>query len=86
MYVVSLLFIFQDSLIKCFIEVDNAKQFDKINDCINIGTNLCNALYTTISDKSPAVLLQNIEQNLMTHIQLCDDIFTEDKSTTSHNM
>lgn len=72
-------------MIVCCTEVDDAKQSGVMNDSVNIGKKLCNAIYTTICDKSPAVLLQTVEENLMININKSKDIVIEAKETVVHN-
>ncbi|XP_025207495.1 interaptin-like [Melanaphis sacchari] len=76
---------YEDSLIICCTEVDDAKQLGVMNDSVNIGKKLCNAIYTTISDKSPAVLLQTVEENLIININKSKDTVLEAKETVIHN-
>jgi len=68
-------------LIKCLTEVDNAKQAGIMNDSICIGQKLCNDIYTAIIDKSPIILLQTIEENLIDHINKSKIIITKTKET-----
>lgn len=72
---------YEDSLIICCTEVDDAKQSGVMNDSVNIGKKLCNAIYTTICDKSPAVLLQTVEENLMININKSNETLIESKET-----
>jgi len=72
-------------LIVCCTEVDDAKQSGVMNDSVNIGKKLCNAIYTTICDKSPAILLQTVEENLMVNINKSKDAVIEAKETVVHN-
>ncbi|CAH1732833.1 unnamed protein product [Aphis gossypii] len=76
---------YEDSLIVCCTEVDDAKQSGVMNDSVNIGKKLCNAIYKTICDKSPAVLLQTVEENLMININKSKDTVIEAKETVVHN-
>ncbi|XP_026819663.1 uncharacterized protein LOC113558414 [Rhopalosiphum maidis] len=76
---------YEDSLIVCCTEVDDAKQSGIMNDSVNIGKKLCNAIYSTICDKSPAVLLQTVEENLTININKSKDTVKEDKETVIHN-
>lgn len=72
-------------MIVCCTEVDDAKQSGVMNDSVNIGKKLCNAIYTTICDKSPAILLQTVEENLMVNINKSKDAVIEAKETVVHN-
>lgn len=72
-------------MIICCTEVDDAKQSGVMNDSVNIGKKLCNAIYTTICDKSPAVLLQTVEENLMININKSKDTVIETKETAAHS-
>lgn len=66
-------------MIKCFTEVDNAKESGTMNDGVNIGNKLCNSIYTTLSDKSPAILIQTIEENVTVQINNSNEIINETK-------
>ncbi|XP_060857350.1 dynein heavy chain-like protein 2 [Metopolophium dirhodum] len=68
---------YEDSLIICCTEVDDAKQAGVMNDGVNIGKKLCNAIYSTTCDKSPAVLLQTVEENLKFNINKSNDTIIE---------
>lgn len=72
-------------MIQCFAEIDEAKQAGTMKDDINIGQNLCNVIYSTIRDKSPAILFQTIEENLMNQVKKCNDFIIEVKETADHN-
>lgn len=72
-------------MIICCTEVDDAKQSGVMNDSVNIGKKLCNAIYSTICDKSPAVLLQTVEENLTFNINRSKEIIIEDKETIEHD-
>ncbi|XP_022163307.1 uncharacterized protein LOC111028850 [Myzus persicae] len=76
---------YEDSLIICCTEVDDAKQSGVMNDSVNIGKKLCNAIYSTICDKSPAVLLQTVEDNLMFNINRSSETIMETKEAVKHN-
>lgn len=71
-------------MIKCLTEVDNAKQSGIMNDNINIGKKLCNDIYTTIKNKSPIILIQTIEENLLDHINKSNSFITEEKEIAEH--
>lgn len=64
-------------MIVCCTEVDDAKQAGVMNDGVNIGKKLCNAIYSTICDKSPAVLLQTVEDNLTFNINRSNETIME---------
>lgn len=72
-------------MIKCLTEVDNAKQSGIMNDNVNVGKKLCNDIYTTIKNKSPTILIQTIEENLIDHINKSNSIITEEKEISEHN-
>ncbi|KAL5238224.1 hypothetical protein ACI65C_005634 [Semiaphis heraclei] len=76
---------YEDSLIICCSEVDDAKQLGVMNDSVNIGNKLCNAIYSTICDKSPAVLLQTVEENLTFNINRSKEAIIEAKETIEHD-
>ena len=67
-------------MILCCTEVDDAKQAGVMNDGVNIGKKLCNAIYSTIRDKSPAVLLQTVEDNLTFNINRSNETILEANS------
>lgn len=67
-------------MILCCTEVDDAKQAGVMNDGVNIGKKLCNAIYSTIRDKSPAVLLQTVEDNLTFNINRSNETIIEANS------
>lgn len=54
-----------------------------MNEELNIGKKLCNAIYTIIRDKSPAILLQTIEDVLMDNINKIKDITTQEPKNLS---
>lgn len=66
-------------MINCFTEVDNAKENGTMNDGVNIGNKLCNSIYTTLSDKSPAILIQTIEENVTVQINNSNEKINETK-------
>lgn len=70
-------------MIKCYFEINNAKDSGIMNEEVNIGKKLCNALYTIIRDKSPAILLQTIENVLMDNINKIKDITTQEAKNLS---
>jgi len=72
-------------LIICCTEVDDAKQSGVMNDSVNIGQKLCNAIYSTICDKSPAVLLQTVEDNLKFNINRSNETIIEAKESVKHD-
>lgn len=72
-------------MIICCTEVDDAKQSDVMNDSVNIGKKLCNAIYSTICDKSPAVLLQTVEENLTFNINRSKETIIEGKKAVEHD-
>lgn len=68
-------------MIQCFAEIDKAKQAGTMKNDVNIGQNLCNMIYSTICDKSPAILVQIIEENLLNQVKKCNDFIVEVKET-----
>jgi hypothetical protein len=40
----------------------------KMNDSVYLGKDLCNKFYETLREKSPAILIETIEENLKIHI------------------
>lgn len=72
-------------MIICCTEVDDAKQSGVMNDSVNIGQKLCNAIYSTICDKSPAVLLQTVEDNLKFNINRSNETIIEAKESVKHD-
>lgn len=71
-------------MIKCFTEVDDAKECGTMKDSVNIGKKLCNSIYTTLSDKSSAILIQTIEENLTVQINNSNDLMNETKEVTKN--
>lgn len=65
--------------------MDDAKQSGTMNDSVNVGKQLCNALYSAIHDKSPSVLLKTIEGNLTNHIDRSNEIINEVNSATERD-
>lgn len=72
-------------MIICCTEVDDAKQAGVMNDGVNIGKKLCNAIYSTICNKSPAVLLQTVEDNLTFNINRSNETITEANKPVEHD-
>lgn len=70
-------------MIKCYYEINNAKDSGIMNEELNIGKKLCNAIYTIIRDKSPAILLQTVEDVLMDNINKIKDITTQEPKNLS---
>lgn len=64
-------------MIKCFHEINNAKESGKMNEEVNIGKKLCNAIYTIIREKSPAILVQIFENVIMDNINKIKTITEE---------
>lgn len=71
-------------MIKCFTEVDDAKESGTMNDGVNIGNKLCNSIYTTLSDKSPAILMQTIEENVTFQIINSNEKMNETKEAVKN--
>lgn len=71
-------------MIICFAEVDDAKESGVMNESVNVGKNLCNAIYTAISDKSPAVLIQTVEENITKSINSIKEIILKSKETVEY--
>lgn len=69
-------------MIVCFTEVDNAKISGMMNQGVNIGKPLCNTIYKTIKDKSPAHLIETIETNIIDHLNKSCDILSKTKLIT----
>jgi len=74
-----LILIFQNALIVCFTEVDNSKTSGMMNQDVNVGKPLCNTIYKTIKDISPANLILTIECNIIDHINKSKDFLTGTK-------
>lgn len=53
-----------------------------MKDSVNIGKQLCNSIYTTLNDKSPATLIKTIEDNLTVQINNSNEIINETKAVS----
>ncbi|XP_050438570.1 uncharacterized protein LOC126844425 [Adelges cooleyi] len=76
---------YEDSLIKCLIKVDEAKQMGVMHESIGIGKKLYNVLYSTMSDKSPEIMVQTIENNFIKRIDKSNEIIAEDNEIANHD-
>ncbi|XP_050527573.1 repetitive organellar protein-like [Daktulosphaira vitifoliae] len=68
---------YEDSLIECLTQVDEAKQLGIMNESVGIGKNLCQALYATMRNKSPAIMISTIEDNFVSHINKSNEVILE---------
>lgn len=64
--------------------MDDAKQSGIMNDSVNVGKTLCNAIYSTICDKSPVILIQTIEENISNHTNNCNEMIRMGNETTGN--